>query len=208
MYFHWIAVYSCVLLSTVSAISYPCSCECCLGVDCKTSTIDKIVHAEQCNDDSCLAACRRTYYGCNVSPPHGQAKGRCLTTTTTTTKRPDLIVAPYLCRCECCNTGSYLCSKSLVGYATAYACSEGACSIACARQYPSLCVNDRRGQTQGTCDGNTAPPNGSGLCGCSCCTNNNCHLYEMVSSHGCSTCSSACQGVQMGCSALQTTYCR
>ena len=201
-----------VLLLTLDLYqSYPCSCSCCFGRACQAVKLPNSVDAPSCTDASCLAACKARYYQCNVSPPDGQAIGRCESTTTTTTTHSSLLAGPYACRYDCCHTGSYACNPSFVGSTNAYTCNEAACSIACNRQYPSQCVNNQSGQTRGTCTGPSMStpsiPQGSVRCGCSCCANSVCHSYEVVTGTGCSSCSSACQSVQWQCFNHQNTYC-
>jgi len=198
------------LLNIVRIQSYPCSCSCCLGQGCQASQLLGTVDAQYCTDASCLDACKARHYECNIFPPYGQAIGKCLTATTTTTNSP-ITGGPYPCQCNCCNTGTYLCTPSLVGYTNAYSCQVGACSIACTKQYPTICVNNQYGQTQGSCLGITTStatiPGGSVRCGCFCSGSSGSHNYEMITTNGCSSCDTVCRSIQLQCSYFQNTYC-
>jgi hypothetical protein len=211
MYLISIVTISILLLNIVQIESYTCSCSCCFGQGCQAALLPSLVDAQQCTDASCLEACKARYYQCNVSPPNGQAIGRCLTTTTSTTTRSPEIGGAYTCVCNCCNTGSYTCTPVFIGYTNAHSCQVGACSIACTKQYPSVCVNNQFGQTQGICTAvgtSTATiPSGSSRCGCSCCGSSGCHNYEVTTTNGCSSCYTACQSIQLQCYTFQTTYC-
>ncbi len=209
MYFISLVILSFLLLNTVQAQSFACSCSCCLGQGCLAASLPSVV-AQQCTDASCLEACRARYYQCTAVSPNGLAVGRCLSATTTTTNSP-MIGGPYLCQCNCCRTGSYSCAPSFIGNTNAFSCQIGACSIACSRQYPNVCVNNEFGQTQGVCVGtpSTTPtlPNGSLRCGCACTTSSGFQYYEMVTANGCSSCIIACRSIQLQCSNHQNTYC-
>jgi hypothetical protein len=211
MYLRLIAILSILLLNIVRIQSYSCSCSCCLGSGCQAPQLPDLVDAEQCSDASCLTACRQRYYQCNVSPPNGQAIGKCLTTTTTTTTDSSAIGGPYTCQCNCCYTGTYQCTPYFVGFTNAYACQVGTCSISCTKKYPNICVSNQYGQTQGTCTGITTStatiPIGSVRCGCYCYGSNGSHNYEVLSTNGCSACLTACQSIQLQCSTFQNTYC-
>ncbi|CAF2871150.1 unnamed protein product [Rotaria sp. Silwood2] len=212
MYLISIVTFSVYLLNIGQVESYQCSCSCCFGQGCQASQLPGLVDAQQCTDASCLEACKARYYQCNVSPGNGQAIGKCLTTTTTTTTNSLVIGGPYSCQCSCCNTGSYLCTPTFVGNTNAFSCQAGACSIACTKQYPHVCVNNQFGQTQGTCvetiTSTATIPSGSSRCGCACqLSTGYYHYYEVVTTNGCSSCYSACQSIQLQCYAHQTTYC-
>ncbi len=211
MYLISIVTLSVLLLNVVQIQSYSCSCSCCFGQGCVPPQLPNLVEAQQCTDASCLEACKARYYQCNILPPNGHASGKCLTTTTSTTTNSPIIGGPYTCQCSCCNTGTYLCTPSFVGYTNAYSCQVGTCSIACAQQYPSTCVNNQFGQTQGTCLGITTStaiiPIGSLRCGCTCYGSSGSHNYEVITTNGCSSCYTACQSIQLQCFSYQTTYC-
>ena len=204
-----------LLLGCVQAQSYNCSCSCCFGQGCRPSLLSTYAPAAACTNDACLAACKTRFYQCNTAPPSGQAVGSCITATTTTTttatNNPLIIGGPYSCKCDCCSTGSSACTPALVGYTNAFSCQIGACSIACSRQYPSVCVNTQFGQTQGTCVGSTGStpniPTGSMRCGCSCCGTAGCQNYEVTTTSGCTSCLSRCQSIQLSCNSYQNTYC-
>lgn len=201
---------SILLLNIAQVQSYRCSCSCCFGQGCSPILLSDYVDAQHCTDTSCLAACQARYYQCNVTPPNGQAIGRCLDVTTTTTSST-MIGGPYKCDCYCCNSGSYSCMPSFVGSTNAFSCQVSTCSIACTKQYPQVCVNNQFGQTQGNCSGTTTPtvplPSGTSRCGCSCLASNGYQYYEVTTTNGCSSCYSACLSIQLQCSAHQTTYC-
>lgn len=211
MYLQSIAILFILLLNIVRIQSYPCSCSCCLGSSCQPSQLTDTVDAPYCTDASCLAACRARYYQCNVTPPNGQAIGKCLATTTTTTTGSSITDGPYTCQCYCCNTGTYQCTPTFVGFTNAHVCLVGTCSISCTVKYPNVCVNNQYGQTQGTCMGITTStaviPIGSVRCGCYCSGLNGSHNYEVITTNGCSTCLSACQTIHLQCSSFQNTYC-
>lgn len=200
-----------ILLSNIVRIeSYSCSCSCCFGQGCQATLLPNNVEAQYCTDASCLDACKARYYQCNVAHPNGQAIGKCLATTTTSTNSPS-IGGPYTCQCNCCNTGTYTCTPTFVGYTNAYSCQVGICSIACTKQYPSVCISNQYGQTQGTCIGTTTAtavvPTGSVRCGCSCQGTSGSHNYEVITTNGCSSCLNACQSLQLQCYSYQNIYC-
>ncbi|CAF1023163.1 unnamed protein product [Adineta steineri] len=114
----------------------------------------------------------------------------------------------YSCRCDCCNTGSASCSTSYVGTSIAYTCASDSCSISCALQYPSQCVTNQNGQTQGQCVGLittttttttiTSGPWLGNTCSCMCCqSGSGCSptYVGITSASQCSTtaCTQACQ---------------
>jgi len=210
MYLISLVTLSILLLNIVQIQSYTCSCSCCFGQGCQAALLNP-VEAPYCTDASCLEACKARYYQCNVSPPNGQAIGKCTTTTTTTTTNSPIIGGQYLCQCNCCNTGTYLCTPSFVGNTNAYSCTIGTCSIACTHQFPNICVSNQYGQTQGNCVGLTTstapPPTGTVRCGCSCTGLSGPQIYEVVTTNGCSSCLSACQSIQLQCYSYQNTYC-
>ncbi|CAF0930108.1 unnamed protein product [Adineta ricciae] len=178
---------------------------------CNINTFTGETTASECSNAACLAACKARYYACTAQPPNGQANGSCKQSTTTTTTYPPMTGGPYSCQCNCCNTGSYSCTPTFVGYSNAFSCQIGACSIACANQYPYVCVNNYLGQTQGTCLGLTSPtppvPTGGVRCGCVCQGTGGYQYYEMIATSGCSSCSIACKSVLSQCSNHQNTYC-
>ena len=212
MYFISTLILSIFLLNTVRTQSYDCSCTCCFGQGCKPPPLDN-VKAQQCTDTSCLDACKARYYACTAPPSNGQAIGKCLTQTTTSSPSYSPVTGgPYLCQCYCCHSGISTCTPTLIGHTTAFSCQVGACSIACTNQYPYVCVNNQYGQTQGTCQGPSTPtpitPSGSSRCGCSCqMSSSGYHAYEMLTTNGCSSCNSTCQTMQLQCYNKQNTYC-
>ena len=155
-----------LLLASVRAQQYPCSCSCCNFQSCTPSPLPT-VYVTYCTVDTCNVQCRATYPQCQVTAPYGQISAQCGATN----------VQLYNCRCECCNTGSPTCSPLYVGNSLAYTCQPGACSISCANQYPSQCVSNQNGQTQGTCTGfvttttttTTVGPWLGNSCSCMCC---------------------------------------
>jgi hypothetical protein len=118
-----------------------CTCSCCVGQSCQPGMVGT-VSVQNCTAEMCLAQCRCTYPQCAANPPYGQLLAQCVSPVYLST-----------CQCLCCNTGSISCMPTFVGYATAYQCQPVPCSIACYKQYPSQCVADQNGQTQGTCIG-------------------------------------------------------
>lgn len=211
MHLIFIATITLFFITTAQAQSYPCSCSCCFGRGCQPTLLAGSVQAQQCSDASCLAACKARFYQCTAPSTDGQAIGKCLTATTTTTTSSPMLGGPYSCRCNCCNTGSYQCIPTAVGLTNAYTCDVAACSIACSKQYPSVCVNNQNGQTQGTCLGTSMStptiPSGSVRCGCTCTGSSGMQSYEMVSSNGCSSCASLCPTIQLQCYSHQNVYC-
>ncbi|CAF1379775.1 unnamed protein product [Adineta steineri] len=203
-------ILSIFLLNFVQTQSDNCSCACCTGQGCQPTQILN-ASAQPCNDPNCLAACKARYYQCTAPISYGQAIGKCLTATTTTTTNSPTNNGPYLCQCNCCNSGSFTCAPTFVGEATAFSCQVGACSIACNNRYPYICVNNQYGQTQGVCLGVSTPtptlPSGSTRCGCSCNTLSGFHSYEMITANGCSSCLAVCQSIQLQCYNHQNTFC-
>ncbi|UJR37307.1 hypothetical protein I4U23_030015 [Adineta vaga] len=210
MYLTSVATFSILLFNIVNVQSFSCSCKCCIGTGCQPIDLASVT-AEVCTSIACLAACKARYYQCTGQPSNSQAIGTCTDATTTTTTFSPVTGGPYSCQCNCCNSGSYLCTPSLVGYANAYTCQIGACSIACANQYSYICVNNYVGQTQGTCVGLVTPtppvPTGSVRCGCSCQGANGNQYYETINAGDCSSCPSACQRMSLQCWNHQNTYC-
>ena len=209
MYLLLQVILSISLSNLVLIHSYPCSCSCCLGSGCVATTFTDPAEAQQCTDTSCLAACKARYYQCNAPTGQGQARGYCTSTTTTTPS--SIIDGPYICQCNCCHTGTYQCTLSFVGWTNAYLCTEGACSISCAKKYPNSCVNNQYGRTEGFCTGgapsSTNAPARKVRCGCNCIGSNGYQTYEVVSSAGCSDCLRACQSIQLQCYSYQNNYC-
>ncbi|CAF1157240.1 unnamed protein product [Adineta steineri] len=116
------------------------------------------------------------------------------------------IAQQYSCQCNCCNTGSASCSPSYVGTSVAYTCASGSCSISCAQQYPSQCISNQNGQTQGQCMGpittttttTTVGPWLGNTCSCMCCqSGSSCTptYVGITSASQCSltACNQACQ---------------
>ncbi|CAF1135160.1 unnamed protein product [Adineta steineri] len=184
-----------LLFTVVRAQQYPCSCSCCSTPSC-TPTVLPTVYASSCTTDACLLQCRASYTLCQVNPPNGQIIAQCLSST----------VQQYSCRCDCCNTGSASCSVFNVGTSVAYTCASGSCSISCAQQYPSQCVSNQNGQTQGQCMGpittttttTTVGPWLGNTCSCMCCqSGSSCTptYVGITSASQCSltACNQACQ---------------
>lgn len=136
-----LALFSLFLLGSVGA-QQSCQCRCCIGQNCQ-STIVGITDLNNCTTDACLRHCRCTYPQCFYNYPLGQSIGECSPPTQPT----------YRCQCNCCNTGTFSCIPTIVGYATATICDNSACSISCFSQFPGICVNDLNGRTQGICIG-------------------------------------------------------
>lgn len=174
-----------------------CSCSCCLGQSCQPALIGN-VNVQNCSAEICLTQCRCTYSQCSAaSTSYGQVLSQCLTTVNTL----------YTCRCLCCNAGTPTCAPIFIGYTSAYSCDVSACSIACTVQYPSQCVSNQYGQSQGSCSGvmttTTAIPTVAPWLGyaCSClycpsgytCSSNT--LIGIASASECSSsdCTLACQ---------------
>jgi hypothetical protein len=172
-----------------------CACSCCLGQSCP-AVIVGMVNVQNCTADICLTQCRCTYPQCAANPPYGQLLAQCTNP-----------VYAFTCQCLCCNTGSSTCAATFVGYATAYACQPGACSIACIAQYPAQCISNQYGQTVGTCLGavttttamSTIAPWLGNICSCLycqsgyTCTSNLLVGVASVSQCSSSDCTSACQ---------------
>lgn len=211
MYLQLIVILSILLSQNILIHCYQCSCSCCLGSGCIASRLSDPVEAAQCTDASCLAACKARYYQCTASPGYGQAIGYCSSTTTSVSTPSSLISGPYACQCKCCNSNTYQCTPSFVGWTNAYSCTEGACSISCARDYPSSCVNNHNGRTEGICIGasssTTNSPNRSVRCECTCYGSNGVEMYEVTAANGCSSCLTACQSIRIQCHSHQYTSC-
>ncbi|UJR24191.1 hypothetical protein I4U23_027157 [Adineta vaga] len=207
-----------ILRSTIAINCYQCK----LGTDgCGASTLNKVGLGVGYMTDSSATYCTKFTYpsngnsaaryyltsgSCvagtvttNADIPYGQSTGQCLSATTVTP-----INGSFVCRCDCCNTGSATCSPVLIGYSTAFSCSSASCSVSCSSTYPLVCISNENGQTQGTCQGLTTTTTtvSSWLgypCSCYCCQwNSYCNPTTFVgntSSTLCSTytCSSACQ---------------
>ncbi|CAF1055996.1 unnamed protein product [Adineta steineri] len=132
-----------LLFAIVRTQQYPCSCSCCNGASCIPIVLST-VYAQSCTTEACLQQCRASYPTiCQATPPYGQTIAQCISDN----------IQQYSCQCNCCNTGSPSCSTFYVGTSIAYTCASGSCSISCAQQYPSQCLNNQNGQTQGTCTG-------------------------------------------------------
>jgi hypothetical protein len=184
-----------LLLANVRAQQSPCSCSCCNFQGCTPSPLPT-VYVPYCTSDTCTAQCRAAYPQCQVTYPYGQISAVCGTTA----------VQLYSCRCDCCNTGSATCLPSTIGTSIAYTCQTASCSISCNDQYPSQCVSNQNGQTQGTCTGpitttsstTTVGPWLGNTCSCSCCQTGSSCLPTYVGITSASLCSStactqACQ---------------
>jgi hypothetical protein len=186
-----------LLLTSIQAQQNPCLCSCCNSQSCTPITLPT-VYVQTCTLQSCIQQCRATYPQCQGNYPTGYISVQCGSNTSN-------IVPQFNCQCECCNTGSALCSPSYVGNTLAYSCQIGACSIACRNQYPSQCVADQNGVTQGTCTGSvtTIPTTTIGpwlgnTCRCTYCqTGSSCSSTPVgvTSASYCSTaaCTQACQ---------------
>ncbi|UJR32334.1 hypothetical protein I4U23_019797 [Adineta vaga] len=192
MYFFVLFVY---LLPAIRAQQYPCSCSCCNTYMC-TPTTQPITYVSTCTSEVCAAQCRAIYPQCQGTYPNTQVIAQCGTS----------YIQLYNCRCECCSTGSATCTPSYIGTSVAYTCQPGACSISCSRQYPSQCISNENGQTQGTCTGlitttsttTTIGPWLGNTCSCMCCqTGSYCTTTNVgiTSASQCSTtaCTQACQ---------------
>ncbi|CAF3608230.1 unnamed protein product [Rotaria sp. Silwood1] len=186
-----------------------CSCSCCIGQSCSPSILAPL-YIQSCTIETCRLQCRAVYFQCQADYPNGQIAVQCLS-----------YVNPlYNCQCACCNTGSATCTPSFVGYSTAYVCQPGSCSISCATQYPSQCVSNHNGQTNGVCTGPittitttistttvsrlTNSPSIGYTCSCMCCQSGpNCSpnigVGNVIASQ-CSSlaCTSACQNQHPG----------
>jgi hypothetical protein len=180
-----------LLLVNTQAQQQPCSCSCCYGQSCNPAPLPT-VYVQQCTLESCLVQCRSTYPQCQVTYPYGEISAQCLPTTTASS------LSQFKCRCDCCNTGSAMCSPSYVGETLSFTCQTGACSIACNTQYPYQCPSGANGLTQGTCTGiittttttTTIGPWLGNSCSCMCCqTSSNC-LPTYVGTTSASYCSS------------------
>ena len=119
-----------------------CSCLCCSTLGCTPTQVGTI-NMPSCTISSCADRCRNTFLDCGPLNAQVQVSPQCSST-----------VAPlYNCQCNCCRTGSTTCAPSVVGYSSAYTCQDSSCSISCATRYPTVCVADQTGQTQGSCAG-------------------------------------------------------
>ena len=178
-----------LMLSYVQAQLDSCLCSCCSGLSCYPVLLPPI-DLQDCTLERCLHLCRATYSQCQSTQPFGQLIAQCNSTT-----RP-----MYNCQCNCCNTGFPTCSPSFIGNSQAYQCETAACSISCTKQYPTVCVADQNGQTQGLCTGlieTTSTTTTTAIspwlvntCSCFCClTASNC-LPKYVGITSASQCSS------------------
>jgi hypothetical protein len=131
-----------LLLTSIRAQQNSCLCSCCTGLSCNPTSLPTIT-VQSCTLESCLERCRTTYFQCQGNHPNGYLSAICNSSSS--------VVPQFNCRCDCCNTGSVLCSPSFVGNSRAFLCETGSCSIACQNQYPFYCKADQTGLTQGTC---------------------------------------------------------
>lgn len=122
-----------------------CHCSCCIGQSCIPNYVGA-TSVLSCTSELCRMYCRYSYAQCQVDSSNGQIIPQCSSNSTT-------INPLYNCRCDCCQTGSPACTPNFVGYSTAYLCQSSACSISCAVQYPSQCISNQNGQTNGLCLG-------------------------------------------------------
>ena len=193
-------MYSLIILLLVSSVQTQqdlCRCLCCRGQSCSPVMVGTF-NVSSCTANTCLAQCR-TYSQCQLDYPNGVASPECSTST---------LVADglFTCQCSCCNTGSTLCTPTLIGESTAYVCSPYACSISCNAKYPNYCVENEKGLSNGTCIGpittttTTTTSNGSSTtgswlgntCSCMCCKSGpDCSPNIAVGLTSASTCSSA-----------------
>ncbi|CAM4780953.1 unnamed protein product [Rotaria magnacalcarata] len=130
----------CFLLAIVRAQQSPCFCSCCSGISCNPTFLPTI-YVHNCTLERCIVQCRDTYVQCRGNQP----------TTVISVQCGPTAIPQYTCRCDCCKTGSPFCSVSYIGNAITFICAVESCSIACANQYPHICVANQVGQTQGTC---------------------------------------------------------
>lgn len=211
MHLRLIVTFAILLSQSVLTHCYQCTCSCCLGSGCLTMPLPDPVEAQQCTSTSCLAACKARYYQCTAPLGQGYAVGTCSSATTGVSTPSSIIAGPYACQCKCCNTGTYQCTTSFVGWTNAYSCTEGACSISCTNNYPNSCVSNQNGRTEGTCIGTssstTNSPNRSVRCGCTCYGSNGIENYEVSTSYGCSGCLAACQSIRLQCHSHQYISC-
>ncbi|CAF1232193.1 unnamed protein product [Rotaria sordida] len=119
-----------------------CSCSCCLGQYCQP-TIVGTVTVQNCSTETCLTQCRCSYPQCAANYPYGQLFAQCSSPVYTL----------FNCECSCCNTGLFTCIPTFVGFTTAYVCQVSLCSVKCREEYPTQCVSNENGQTQGRCTG-------------------------------------------------------
>jgi len=187
-------VFLSLILTIVHSQQNSCSCTCCIGESCRPISLATL-SVSSCTLTTCLERCRATYADCRVSYPNGVLTAQCNNTN----------IGTQTCRCDCCNTGSSVCTPSYVGLATTYQCQTGSCSIACANQYPTQCVSNQNGQTVGTCIPTTTTTTTTSFpliinnqCVCSCCnTGSTCSPYYVGTTHAsqCSstTCTQSCQ---------------
>lgn len=184
-----------LIIKSVQNQSNTCSCSCCRGPNCAPTVIGTI-NVQTCTLDSCRMECRRIFPQCQTDNSFTQILPQC-----SMTDQP-----LYRCQCYCCRTGSPTCLLSYVGQSSAYTCEIGACSIACANQYPNQCVSDGSGQVQGNCSGPIAttsttstsvrsstidPISSNRTCLCRCCqTGSNCNPNIEIGIAFASQCSS------------------
>lgn len=133
-------ILSLLLLTYARAQDDACTCSCCLGLSCSAMFIGNYSMA-YCTTQKCRDFCRSISGHCQADYPDGQLQAVCVYS------REPL----FNCDCHCCNTGSALCTPVYVGASTAFACQTGACSLSCNEKYPTQCVNNQNGQTNGTC---------------------------------------------------------
>lgn len=185
-----------LLLTMVHAQQDSCSCTCCSGQNCSPYTLPPLP-LQSCTQDRCVAQCRTSYPQCQNGYPNGVLSAACSSTLT----------PQYNCRCDCCNTGSSSCTPVFVGNAVGFTCQTGSCSILCSQLYPTQCISNQFGQTQGTCTGQltttsttttTAGPWLGNSCSCNCCsTGSSCSPFYVgaTSASQCSatSCTQACR---------------
>ncbi|CAF3078682.1 unnamed protein product [Rotaria socialis] len=184
-----------VLVTGIQAQSR-CTCSCCLGQYCQP-TIVGTVDVRTCSPEVCSAQCRCAYPQCAANSPYGQVFVQC----------SPPVYPLFNCECRCCRTGSFTCIPTPVGLSTSYLCEISACSVACSSQYPSQCISNENGTTQGSCLGplitttttTAMPPWLGSLCSCSFCQSGSiCSsslLLGVTSASQCSApaCTQACQ---------------
>ena len=184
-------------LATVRAQN-ECSCYCCIGQGCPSRLVGNVNLQTTCSADTCLAQCRCSYVECVASLPYGQAYAQC--------KAP--VNPPSRCLCRCCNGGGQAtCQPNIVGEAVGSQCTASECGIACFFRYPTICVWNGTGVTNGDCIGpvtttmatttTTYNPWLGNLCSC-CRGNSPCsssNLLGITSASQCSSsaCAQACQ---------------
>lgn len=181
-----------ILFVTSIQAQSQCSCSCCLGQYC-SPVIVGTVNVQNCSSELCLAQCRCTYSQCAaMSSTYGQVLSQCVTPVYTL----------YNCRCLCCNGVSVPCTPMYVGLSSSYQCTDSACGVACANQYPSQCVTNMYGQILGSCVGTvttttamtTIAPWLGYLCSCLYCPSGyTCTSNTIVGTTSVSQCSSAAE---------------